>query len=742
MPTNKASKTESLIAEPLSLRLSIDRTSAQAIPSGRTLASTQVVATGQAIAAPNSSLTSLPREAKRIVDTLHAICAASADTVITWGGRPHKFISPHYANAAKGTQLIGRPGAERAAQIVIAPVDQPEQHIFTKFAVVPNGKWESGEPRYFLECEGNPTTLIAGNNILPVTARNPETKVVEPYPSSAPRVMTTLNRVLFRFLEDVAMQITGSKVGLFEPETRRAIASGNFAIVHDQWCCYLPADVSRFLQVLSAIFHPRAATKVGGFTSLAKQMGLSFEDILDERGGRVSAVKLEKRHGKNAAWSAVFYNKRTRVGGMRQGKTLADDERTLIASNVRFDMTAHTVGIMRIIERAVDYLRVHRDQFAALPDTTRLQEFIEGDPKPTARWLEFAVFILSHRLERGRMRRGSFEDYLVPFFLDDVLQLPSIVCCTPEGLQVLEELPDQVAKAWCEDKSREARGWALRLAKAANCSDNVVYECRDDWLLTHGINIEIPYAYYRDLHLQPAITLMQDDEREAYHEARKRGDDHARLRVLDKAGENLFSQMREFVGVPISTPPTLLRAKVLGDALVNSLQSRQVSSQKSLTARLGADDPRGRTDSSVSPRRRTNFALSGVVKDAPAPTADEEPPGVAPPTEVIYFPKVIIQRPRNGLHNGVDKQSALTDLRAALREVAVKLAGGLTTKERDHYDDQYGEIERLIERRKDMTSRQKQTRRENKKAARLKRMGGPMRTLPAPPKRPQTPPKT
>jgi hypothetical protein len=566
MPKNKTSRTESLIAEPLCVRLSIDWTPEQTIPSVEAKpAGRALIVAGEGVAAAPPNAISLAPEAKRIVDALQAICATPPDTIVLWGGRPHKFIRPHYGNPTKGTQLIGRPGSERAAQIIIAPVDQKEQHIFTKFAVVPNGKWAPGKPRFFLESEGNPTTLLAGNNILPVTARDPQSNKVVPYPSSAPQVMITLNRLLFRFLEDIAAQITGNDAELLEERTRRAITNGDFTVVHNQWCCYFRADVSRFLQVLSAIFHPRAATETGGFTSLAKQMGLHFEDILDERNNRVRAVLLEKKHGKNPAWSAVFYDKGSRVAGMRQSRTLEKDEHALIASNVRFDMTAHTVGIMRIIEAAIALLSARRDHFTALSDTTRVHEFLQGTAKPTVRWLEFAVFILSHRLEDGRMRRGSFEDYLVPFFLNDVLQLPSIVCCTPGGLRTIEQLPHDVAKAWREDESHEAKGWAQRLAKAANCSDSVVYECRDEWLKTHGINIEIPHAFYRDLDLQPAITLMQNEERLAYHNARREGDDQARSQVLDQAGANFFNQMREFVGAPISTPPTLLRAKVIGE---------------------------------------------------------------------------------------------------------------------------------------------------------------------------------
>ena len=215
MPADQNPRTERLIAEPLSLRLDIDRTSPQAA------GSTAVVAM------PNAQDAPLPLEAKRIVDALQEICALPDKAVVSWCGRPHQILKPHFANAEKGTQLIGRPGAERAAQIVLAPVDAPNQHIFTKYAVVPNGKYAQGSPRFFLECEGNPTTLMTGNNVLPVTSRDPNTKKLEPFPSSALNVMTILNRLLFRLLEDLSAQVTKSDEGLFEQSTCEAIDAGS-----------------------------------------------------------------------------------------------------------------------------------------------------------------------------------------------------------------------------------------------------------------------------------------------------------------------------------------------------------------------------------------------------------------------------------------------------------------------------------------------------------------------------------
>ena len=368
MPINQSNRTERLIAEPLNIRLGIDQIVMPAVTAARNIAAHD----------PRTAL--LPPETKRIVDALHAICAAPPGTIVMWCGRPHTFVPQHYANPDKGTQLIGRAGAERAAQIVLAPVDQPAQHLYAKFAVIPNGKAAPGDPPFFLECEGNPTTLIAGNNVLPVTSRNATSQKLERYPSSAHGMMTTLNRVLFRFLEEVAVQVTGNTAGLFAPATRRSIDSGDFAVVHIQWCCYLRADPSRFLRVLVAMFAPPMATDVG-FSSLARQMKLQFSYETDERSTRVKSALLERLHGKNNAWSATAYNKRARVGQMRQGKTLDSDEEELIDNHVRFDMTAHRPAILEIIGDAKRFLEHCRETFPTFLEHSRTKEFLSQTPR-------------------------------------------------------------------------------------------------------------------------------------------------------------------------------------------------------------------------------------------------------------------------------------------------------------------------------------------------------------------------
>jgi hypothetical protein len=378
-----------------------------------------------------------------------------------------------------------------------------------------------------MDDNGNPTTLIAGNNLLPVTSRDATSRALEPFPSSAPRMMTKLNRVLFRFLEDLAGQVTGNTAGLFAPATRRSIDSGDFAVVHIQWCCYLRADPSRFLRVLVAMFAPPMATDVG-FSSLARQMKLQFSYETDERSTRVKSALLERLHGKNNAWSATAYNKRARVGKMRQGKTLDSDEEELIDNHVRFDMTAHRPAILEIIGDAKRFLEHCRETFPTFLEHNRAKEFLSKTPEPTARWLEFAVYILSHRSVAGKMQRGSFADYLVPKVLDEVLHLSSIVCCTVGGLRSFEQLADPVAKAWRELETYDAQGWVDRLCQAGGCEKSKVYQLREKWLREFNVDIAIPRAFYRDLLVYAPASLMMPEDRDALLNARRRRDGHAR----------------------------------------------------------------------------------------------------------------------------------------------------------------------------------------------------------------------
>ena len=152
-----------------------------------------------------------------------AICEAPDGTIVLYRGRAHRIIKPHPANPDQGTQLLPRPGSLVAAQIVLAPDDEPSQFIVVQYSVVHSLRDEDQTaspdaepaPLYLFQASGNPTTVLVYNNLLPVTVPDPQSGVTPQFPSSSRRVMRSLHRVLFDFLDEVARQVTGSGRSLY-----------------------------------------------------------------------------------------------------------------------------------------------------------------------------------------------------------------------------------------------------------------------------------------------------------------------------------------------------------------------------------------------------------------------------------------------------------------------------------------------------------------------------------------------
>ena len=605
MSKKQETPTEQLIAEPLCVRLDLYRSFALQRSSDQQLAPSR----------PHTP--PLTPEAQRVVNLLKAAVVLTPDTIITWGGREHRLVPSHPVHPDKGTRVKTRSGAAYAVQIVIAPVDQPSQHIYMQFAVVAKGCAEPGDAPFFLECEGNPTTLMAGNNVLPVTARRPATKALERYHSSAHAVMTTFNHVLFRFLESLAAQVPRPPSTLFTDATRRAIEQGDITIAHIQWCCYLQAEPSVFLQTLVAMFAPPTATDVG-FSSLAQQLGLRFKYETNERTSRVQAVLFEKRYGKNAAWAVAAYAKRAQIGSMRQGKTLDDVENELVDNYVRFDMTAHGPAIMKIIADGQNALRELRELDPEFLDKSFAAKFLSAESQQTARWLEFAVFILSHLVVKGAIRRRSFAGYVVPLFLNDVLGLAHLACCTLEQLTTFEELADPVAKAWRGSEAQDAKGWVERLCEAAGCGKTAVYARRASWLRDYDVDIAIPHAFYRDLRIYAPLSLLPPQQRDELLTQRQRRHGEDLLRLLDGADRNFFAQMNTVVGNAVRQPPVLLSAKI-----IREIKSVRSEDQTALSTTRATD-----AKTPAPPKPAVGWSISLQERIKRIQRAQFYPPGV------------------------------------------------------------------------------------------------------------------
>jgi hypothetical protein len=319
---------------------------------------------------------------------ISAICDAPDGTIVFYRGRAHKIIKPHPANPDQGTQLLAHAGSLVAAQIVLAPYDEPSQYIVVQYSVVHSLRDEDQtasrdaepEPLYLFQVSGNPTTIVTGSNVSPVTVPDPQSGVTPQFPSSSRRVMRPFHRVLFDFLDEVARQVTGSGRSVYWSRTRRLIDEENFDVVRAQYCCYLPVeDVPLFLQFMTLIFSQRIAMGDGVIT-IAEHLGLRFRAFTDEETHRVVGVLFEKRHGKNSVFSVTFYDKRKRVALMRQGKTLTEAEADIVVNNVRVDMTLHGPGIVQMIGEAQSALQHHREKLPEFLEDLPAQQFLDAVP--------------------------------------------------------------------------------------------------------------------------------------------------------------------------------------------------------------------------------------------------------------------------------------------------------------------------------------------------------------------------
>src|SRR5208337_4777156 len=208
------------------------------------------------------------------------------------------------------------------------------------------------------------------------------------------------------------------------------------------------------------------------------------------------------------------------------------------------------------------------------------------------------------------------------------------------------------------------------------------YERRKVWLAKYNIDIAIPYAFYRDLEFFGPNSLTKPEARAALIAAIGQGVGEDTLRLLEEASANFFAQMADVVGKPISGPPTLLPTKVAGETL----------------AAVG----------------RATGAISGKPAPAPRLGVRRAPVGQNSSIEGAVGKPATAGGPR-----GEPKDHSSTIGRGAPPK---------TTKNRPQpkvLDSQAEKRKAIVQAR--INEKRKQTRRENKKAARLERMGGPRR---------------
>ena len=120
----------------------------------------------------------------------------------------------------------------------------------------------------------------------------------------------------------------------------------------------------------------------------------------------------------------------------------------------------------------------------------------------------------------------------------------------------------EVAAAWSAVETAEPGGWATRLAKKAGCSLQTVYTRQKDWLKEYGIDIAVPYAFYRDLLFFGPASLTRPQHRSDLINAvrEKNGDDAIRLH--EQAATDFERWRTEDVGATIKSRPHRMEIKV------------------------------------------------------------------------------------------------------------------------------------------------------------------------------------
>jgi hypothetical protein len=169
---------------------------------------------------------------------------------------------------------------------------------------------------------------------------------------------------------------------------------------------------------------------------------------------------------------------------------------------------------------------------------------------------------LIHYFVNGPLRRRSFAKWLAPYVLRNRLRLNVITGFTSEDFHRLCAVEDEVATAWRDLDPLESGNWARRLAASAKCSLQKVYQRRERWLDQFNIDIEMPYALYRDLLFFGPNSLTSPKARSGIIEAVRGGNGDVVVRLLDQAANDFDRDRTTIVAAAVAAVPHEMRVRV------------------------------------------------------------------------------------------------------------------------------------------------------------------------------------
>jgi hypothetical protein len=136
-------------------------------------------------------------EFDRIATALRTICAVGQNRRFTIYGRVHTVLHSRPGFKSQATFCAQKSDGGVNARVVLEVEECPAQRVTLDFKLV--GAFDPYPAS--LQATFNPTTILAGNNVHPVTVADPETGEIRPFPSSDLKAMARMNRLGFDLLE-------------------------------------------------------------------------------------------------------------------------------------------------------------------------------------------------------------------------------------------------------------------------------------------------------------------------------------------------------------------------------------------------------------------------------------------------------------------------------------------------------------------------------------------------------------
>ena len=518
---------------------------------------------------PGKAARSGEAEGERIFALLQSLCTVELDEPIFLAGRAHRVLSPATAGGSGSTQWVETATGDCRGQIVLAPADCPNDRVRIGLNLTKDSNGQSGR----LALTFNPTMMLGGPDVHP-TRVNARTGKAITSPSSAPNVIEELLRLGFGVLEELYQLLPDKKRRLFAEDTWGAIKRGEVRIEHAEWDAHLTTrDPDRFLQLVTIMFAMPVASGKGAI-ELATYLGLQVNYSTNLETHDVTNVTLKKLQGKNPLYSLTFSNKDLRVGQMSQNEIRPAVETAAVAQSVRFEIAAHPEGIKTIISRARARLR---PMLKSVPSAfgSWAQDFLALEPEATAWWLERAILVLSQKANEKGWTRTSFAGWLAHEMLHGVLRLNVIGGFTREKLEELLALDEKIARAWRADKYSTTSNWAEEIAKQVGCDPQTVYNRRKAWLAEYGVDIDLPYGFYRDLTVLAPTSLTTAENRSSLMTAMSCGDAERTLALLAGAAKDFDRQRVEIVGSTVKGPLGQIPIETVGaDTKADAIKAR------------------------------------------------------------------------------------------------------------------------------------------------------------------------